>query len=181
MATSDTAGDSGEFEYLLELAARRTPGRILAKAGALQVGSHRVDGFPQAVDAHYLAQAGNVLPTLLPQLINARALAHEQSEEIAALRAEILDLECQLEETQTALHKAKRLIRRLQKKVEAKPQVKVKVESREIIRYRVSVVPAAWLGTDGHLYELAYLPDQLDATPFLEECTTGITGDPGSC
>ncbi len=168
MAISDTAGDS--------------------EASYLQVGSHRVDGFPQAVDAHYLAQAGNVLPTLVPQLINTRALAYEQSQEIAVLRVQVLDLERQLEEahaqhleTQTALHRAKRLIRRLQKKVEAKPEVKVKVESREIIRYRVSVVPAAWLGPDGHLYELAYLPDQLEDAPLLAEYSTVSSADPSSC
>src|SRR5258708_3731709 len=188
MLLSDTAGDSGEFAYLLDLAARRTAGRILAKATSLQVGSHRVDGFPQAVDAHYLAQAGNILPTLVPQLINTRTLAHEQSQEIAVLRGQVLDLERQLvkaqaddQETQAILRKARRLIRRLQKKVATKPEVKVKFESREIIRYRVSVVPAAWFGPDGHLYELTYLPDQLEDSPFLAEYSTVSSADPSSC
>src|SRR5258706_2589608 len=85
-----------EFEYLLDLATRRTPGRILAKAATLQVGSKWIEGFPQPVDAHYLALAANVVPKLVDQVMATRALLDAQVAETVALRAQVVALQDKL-------------------------------------------------------------------------------------
>src|SRR6266852_4295300 len=79
-----------ELDYLLDLAARRTPGRIQARAASLQVGTHTIEGFPKETDAHYLAQAANMLPKVVSELLATRTVVGNQAREIAALREELL-------------------------------------------------------------------------------------------
>src|SRR5258706_13519390 len=160
-----------ELEYLLDLATRRTAGRIQAKAASLQVGSAWIDGFPQAFDAHYLAQAANVVPKLADQIISSRAVAGRQAQEAEGLRAEVKALQSQLaaanrerENARAALRETRQLVRTLKRKAKAKKRAKVDQVVCEVIRYRVIHVPATWLAQDGRLYELVYIPDQVVLT-----------------
>src|SRR5258706_879165 len=160
-----------EFEYLLDLATRRTPGRILAKAATLQVGSKWIEGFPQAVDAHYLALAANVAPKLVDQVMATRALLDAHDVETNALRAQIAALQDQLAvaqrdsvTAQNALQEARGVIRKLKRQVQQRVRKKVEHIVREVVRYRVVNVPASWLAPDGHVYEIVQLPDALEVT-----------------
>src|SRR5579859_4684631 len=158
-ALNKAPGRSSELDYLLDLAARRTPGRVQARLSSLQVGSSCVDGFPTETDAHYLAHAANLLPNMVQELKISRAMAQEQAAALAALREEVLSLSGLLEhayqerdQARKALKSLRSLLWALRKQLKAKPSVEPVVH--------VVAVPASWFAPDGHAYELVLLGDQ---------------------
>jgi hypothetical protein len=173
----DSTNTPAELAYLLDLAARRTPGQIRARAASLQLGSNQIDGFPQAVDAAYLAQAATVLPKLVAQLLSIREVVREQVEEISALQLQVASVQQQLETTykerelvRATLRRARRQIRRLKRQTNSKPKViRVSTPPKEVVYYRTVKAPASWLAPDGHQYELVYAPQQPEGADSLPD------------
>jgi hypothetical protein len=173
----DTTGTPAEFAQLLDLAARRTPGQIRARAASLQLGGSQIDGFPQAADADYLAQAANVLPKLVAQLLSARGVVQDQVEEIGKLRLaqrslqeQALAAQREYETLQALLRRARRRIRQLKRQVNVRPKViQVSPARQEVVHYQTVKAPATWMAPDGHQYELVYVPQQPDVTEGLQE------------
>ena len=167
-ALSKEAGHASEFDDLLDLAARRTPGRIQARASSLQVGSYAVQGFPKEADAHYLAQAGAVLPRLIQQLITARAVVQEQAQEVVSLREEILNLSSLLVAAYEERDQARNALKGVQNRLHTLRR-KQSISARE--ERRVVEVPARWVAPDGNAYELVFLGEAFPEIPALPEQT----------
>jgi hypothetical protein len=177
-----------ELDYLLDLAARRTPGRIQAKAASLQVGRYTIEGFPKETDAHYLAQAANMLPKLVSQLLATRTIVDNQAREIAALREELSRAQGQgvaddnmadqaeaiallqdeifglRDELAVAYQNHDKALKTLQEARRSTQQLKRQPRNKPqvIVEQRVVEVAKTWIAPDGHCYELVCLPNQLE-------------------